>query len=269
MKTTVPVGDTAGDEAVAEPWRDPSRPVAERVADLLTPDDAGREARPARQRVDRGLRRRRRWGSGAGAHAARVQRRAAAGGGPVPGWHGPADPGVRHPPGTARGGNAGPGRAAAADRGREQVRHPGDRARGVPHRLRRLEGDDLPGPAGLGSVLRPGPGTPDGGRHRDRHAGQRRAPGPGAGGGRDPGPALGPHRGDHRRGPLPGRHDRHGLRAGPAVGRGGRDAEALRRLLGVPRRAEHGPGVHGPARVRRRDPAAVRDGDPRWAAPAR
>jgi len=36
MKTTVPVGDTAGDKAVAEPWRDPSRPVAERVADLLS-----------------------------------------------------------------------------------------------------------------------------------------------------------------------------------------------------------------------------------------
>jgi beta-xylosidase len=36
MKSTAPVGDTAGDQAVAEPWRDPSRPVAERVADLLS-----------------------------------------------------------------------------------------------------------------------------------------------------------------------------------------------------------------------------------------
>ena len=35
MKNTVPAGDTAGDQAVAEHWRDPSRPVAERVADLL------------------------------------------------------------------------------------------------------------------------------------------------------------------------------------------------------------------------------------------
>jgi len=35
MKRTAPVGDTAGDQAVAEPWRDPSRPAAERVADLL------------------------------------------------------------------------------------------------------------------------------------------------------------------------------------------------------------------------------------------
>ena len=32
MKSTV----VAGDQAVAEPWRDPSRPVAERVADLLS-----------------------------------------------------------------------------------------------------------------------------------------------------------------------------------------------------------------------------------------
>jgi beta-xylosidase len=36
MRNTVPVGDTAGAQAVAEPWRDPSRPVAERVADLLS-----------------------------------------------------------------------------------------------------------------------------------------------------------------------------------------------------------------------------------------
>ena len=36
MKNTVPAGDTAGNQAVTEPWRDPSRPVAERVADLLS-----------------------------------------------------------------------------------------------------------------------------------------------------------------------------------------------------------------------------------------
>jgi len=29
------VGDAGGDQGVAEPWRDPSRPVAERAADLL------------------------------------------------------------------------------------------------------------------------------------------------------------------------------------------------------------------------------------------
>jgi beta-xylosidase len=36
MKNTVPAGGTAGIQAVTEPWRDPSRPVAERVADLLS-----------------------------------------------------------------------------------------------------------------------------------------------------------------------------------------------------------------------------------------
>ena len=37
-------------------------------------------------------------------------------------------------------------------------------------------------------------------------------------------------------------------------------AEALRRVLGVARGPEHGPGGHRAARVRRRDPGAVRDG---------
>ena len=41
----------------------------------------------------------------------------------------------------------------------------------------------------------------------------RRPPGPGPGARRHPGLPLGPRRGDHRRGPVPGRHDRHGLRA--------------------------------------------------------
>ena len=78
----------------------------------------------------------------------------------------------------------------------------------------------------------------------------RRAPGPGAGAGCGARPPVGPHRGDHRRGPVPGRYHRHGVRARPAGRRGGRDTQALRRLLGLPGRAEHGPGVHRQARVR-------------------
>ena len=39
-----------------------------------------------------------------------------------------------------------------------------------------------------------------------------------------------------------------------------RHAEALRRVLGLPGRAQPGPGRHRPPRARRRDPGAVRDG---------
>ena len=49
--------------------------------------------------------------------------------------------------------------------------------------------------------------------------GARRPPGPRAGARRGARPALGPRRRVHRRGPVPRRHDRHRLRAGPAVGR--------------------------------------------------
>ena len=65
-----------------------------------------------------------------------------------------------------------------------------------------------------------------------------RAPGPRAGARRDPRLPLGPHRGDDRRGPVPGRHRRHRLRPRPG-GRGHRrHAQALRRVLGSPRRPQ-------------------------------
>ena len=57
------------------------------------------------------------------------------------------------------------GRAAAAARA-DAARHPGDRARGVPHGPRRLEGRDLPDSAGVGRVLRPGSRGGDGPAHR-------------------------------------------------------------------------------------------------------
>src|SRR5215831_18628183 len=50
------------------------------------------------------------------------------------------------------------------------------------------------------------------------------------------GPALGAGRGVHPRGPVPGRHRGHRVRARPAVAGGARHAEALRRLLLLPRR---------------------------------
>ena len=53
-----------------------------------------------------------------------------------------------------------------------------------------------------------------------------------------------------------------------SAGRAGH-AEALRRVLRLPRGAQHGAGLDGPAGVRRRHPAAVRDGDPARRRPLR
>ena len=67
-----------------------------------------------------------------------------------------------------------------------------------------------------------------------------RAPGTRPGARRDARLPLGPHRGDDRRGPVPRRDRRHRLRPGPR-GRGRRrHPEALRRLLGLPRRTQPG-----------------------------
>ena len=65
------------------------------------------------------------------------------------------------------------------------------------------------------------------------HAGGRCAPGARARTRRDAGRALGPHRGDHRRGPAPGRGHRHGVRARPASRPASCHPQALRRLLGL------------------------------------
>ena len=173
---------------------------------------------------------------------------------------GPAHPGVRHPAGDAGGGHARAGRAAGPGHGGEQVRHPRGRARGVPDRLRRLDRHDLPHPARVGRLIRPGAGPRHGQGDRRRDARRRRAPGPGARPRRHPRSPLGPDRGDHRRGPVPGRQHRDRVRAGAPGGRRAGHAEALRRVLRLPRRAQHGAGVHGAEGTRRRHPAAVRDG---------
>ena len=99
-------------------------------------------------------------------------------------------------------------------------------------------------------------GRPD--RRVDARA--RDPPRAGAGARRRPRPAVGARRGDHGRGPVPGRRDRQRLRPRTRV-RGDRgDPQALPRLLRLPGGAQPRPGGHGSARARRRLPAAVRDG---------
>lgn len=147
------------------------------------------------------------------------------------------------------------------------LRHPGGRPRGVPGGIHRLARDGLSRPARLGRHLRPGPGRGAGRTHRRRPALGRRAPGPGARPRRGPRPALGPGGGDDRRGPVPRRHDRHGLCAGPGIGRDRRHAEALRRVRVVGGGTEPGAGASGRAGVRGRHARAVRDGAARGRRP--
>ena len=136
---------------------------------------------------------------------------------------------------SRRRGRAGP---AAADRDRVvPARHPGPGARGVPDRLHRVRGDGLSGRDRLGRDLRPGSGRADGRGHRPGHGRARRPPGAVPGAGRRAGLPLGAGRGDDRRGPVPGRDARRGVRPRPAERRRPRHAEALRRILRLPRRA--------------------------------
>ena len=138
--------------------------------------------------------------------------------------------------------------------------HPGARPRGVPDRVHHLRRDGLPGGDRLGRDVRPRPGRADGRRDRAGHGRGRRAPGAVAGARRRARLPLGPGRGDHRRGPVPRRDARRRLRPRPAERRRHRHPQALRRLLGLPRRPQPRPGVDGPARADGRHPAAVRDG---------
>ena len=100
----------------------------------------------------------------------------------------------------------------------------------------------FPIPLAWGATFDPEPGREDGGRGRREHARSRRAPGPCAGAGRDARPAMGTRRGDHRRGPLSGRHGRRRVCPRSRVGRHHRDAQTLRRILVRPRRPQRGAG---------------------------
>ena len=152
-------------------------------------------------------------------------------------------------------------------RHRHPARHPRPGARGVPHRPRRLGGDHVPHAAGLGRGLRRRPRGP--GRRGDRRhdARSRHPPGPGAGARRRAGPAVGTGRGVHLGGPVPGRDDRHLLRARAAAGRRPRDPQALRGLLGLAVGSQLRTGARGSARAARRVHGAVRDGAARRRGP--
>ena len=231
-------------------------------------DDPRGEGRPARQPLGR---QRHRGSSEAGRRGRHPQRRPDAG--RVRGRVG-AQPGRGQPrtgwatsPGCTAAGRSPPAEGAAELVRQQRVGHrgvparrPGARARGVPDRVHHVRRDRLPGRDRLGRHVRPGAGRADGRRDRPGHGRARRAPGPVPGARRGPRLPLGPGRGDHRRGPVPGRDARRRLRPGAAERGRDRHAQALRRLLGLPGRPQPRPGLDGPARAARRDPAAVRDG---------
>ena len=111
---------------------------------------------------------------------------------------------------AGRAGRRGCGSSSAALVTETRLGHPGDRARGVPDRTRRLEGGHLPDAAGVGRDLRPRRWSSEMGAAIGRvDARARHPPGTRARARRHPRPALGPGRGVHRRGPVPRRHHRH------------------------------------------------------------
>ena len=243
---------------VTELWRDPSAPGRRRrVSRPVSPDDARGEGRPAVRRLGRRPRRSARW-------RPMLPRRH----GTEPPWEELIADGLgqlTRPFGTAPV-EPGEGLRALAERqragdGGQPVRDPRPGARGVPDRAGRLAGHDLPVAAVLGGDLRPRA------RRADGRADRRR-----------PCARLGVHQGlapvlDVVRDLRWGRVEETmgedpflvGL-IGSAYVRGAgerrrrRHAQALRRLLRLPGRAEPRAGVDGPARAGRRDPAAVRDG---------
>ncbi len=140
----------------------------------------------------------------------------------------------------------------------------GDRARRGAQRLHGRRRHAVPVAAQLRRHLGPRVDPPRGGRHSPPDARGRHAPGARAGGRRGARRALGPRRGVRRRGRLPGRHDRVRVRRGTAgrrpARRRSRHVEALLRLLGQRGRPQLRAVARRSARVRRRVPAAVRDG---------
>ena len=150
--------------------------------------------------------------------------------------------------------------------------HTGHRPRGELRRVRRCRRDHLP--AGHRPRQHVGAGAHRGGdpRHQDADARRRGTPDAGARPRRRARPALGAHRGDVRRGPLPHLANGRRLRAGrpgrrPAVG-DRRHGQALRRLQRIGGRTELGAGAHRQARAARSLRHAVRSRGPRGEASA-
>ena len=217
-------------------------------------DDARREGRPARQHLA-GPRRHGRHGPDAGRRGVR----AVLGGG----HHRrprPPHPPLRQCPGRRGDRAAQHRRPAGAGAGGQPVRHPGAGPRGVPDRAQRVGRHDLPHAGELGGDLRPRARRADGAPDRRPDGPARHPPGSGAGARRDARPAVGPGRGDPRRGPLPRRHDGRRLRPRPPGERRRRDPQALPRLLRLARGPQPRAGLDGHPGARRRDAAAVRDG---------
>ena len=182
----------------------------------------------------------------------------------------PPDPGLRQRAADRRRGRGRADPPAAVVLANSRAGHPGAGARGVPDRVHHLRRHGLPGRDRLGRHLRPRAGRADGRRDRPRHGRPRRAPGPVPGARRGARLPLGPGRGDHRRGPVPGRDARRRLTSAGLQSAGvHRHPQALRRLLGLARRPQPRPGLDGPARAARRHPAALRDRDRAWPGPAR
>ena len=129
------------------------------------------------------------------------------------------DPRVRHPPGRrGRAGAVAVGPPAPAG-ARDPAGHPGDRARGVPDRAVGVAAATFPTPLAWGASFDPDLVERDGCGDRRVDARARHPPGPRARARRHPRPSVGPGRRVHRRGPVPRRHDRHVVRARPAVAR--------------------------------------------------
>ena len=177
----------------------------------------------------------------------------------------PPHPPLRHPPGR-------PGRARAPGCGSSSAAWspaPGSASRRSSTRSaspgsRPGRRPPIPTPLAWGAAFDPELVERDGRGDRRVDARARHPPGPRPGARRRPRPALGPGRGDHRRGPVPGRHDRHRVRARPAVGRACTPRSSTSPATPPRAPAATSRPVHaGPARARRRAAAAVRDGGPR------
>ena len=157
-------------------------------------------------------------------------------------------------------------RDPALPRRGDPARHPGDRPRGDLLRADGARRDGLP--AGDRPCEHVGPGARRGAGRGDRRpdARGRRPPRPRSRPGRVPRSALGPHRGDVRRGSVSRRPDGRRVRARApgrvAARRRDRHGEALRRVRRLGRRDELGAGRHSAAGAAGGVPPSVRGGRP-------
>ena len=227
MRSQLPV-DPGRSPYHAARWRDPGLPAQERAEALIPLMTLRGEARPTGRRLGRRRRRRRRGRPAPGRHDRAT----------VPAWsavirHGLGQ--LTRPFGTAPVDPVLGARSLAAS----QAQIVAASRFGIPAQVHEecLTGfaawraTVYPAPLSWGAAFDPDLVEEMAGRIGRVDAGRRRPPGPRAGARRDPRLPLGPHRGDDRRGPVPGRNGRRGLRARPGGRRDRRHAQALRRVL--------------------------------------